>query len=122
MADQMRLSDGINTFDFSPESGFVKPDDMDIRKHKAVDGSSYVYKFSVKRKWEVPLADVRTASATLINGWWSGCTELTFYPDLTNSPAESFIVRLFNDERPLGSFNVPRWEDFLSGALIIQEI
>lgn len=118
----MRLTDGITTIDFSPEAGYVKPDAFDTVRHSAISGKEYSYKFSKKRYWEVPLADIPIADATTINDWRDNLAQLTFYDDMINVPSISYTVRLHNDEKPLSTFGIPHWEDKFNGTLILREI
>lgn len=118
----MRISDGTDTIDFSPSAGYIKPDDMAVTRLSSINGTEYSYKRYRKRKWEIPLSFISTANASTINGWWNDLDELTFYPDMVFDASTAYIVRIRNDDRPLGSFPISRWEDALTGAMILREI
>lgn len=122
MSETMRITDGSNTIDFSPVEGYTRPQEGDIVRHSAVSGKEYSYKFYTKRRWEVPVDFFSTADVTIISGWWSGLTQLTFYPDYSVNPATFYTVRLHNASDPLNTFHMASWEDKFLGVMIIREI
>jgi len=118
----MKITDGVTIINFSPEAGYIKPDDFDVIRHSAISGKEYSYKFSKKRRWEIPLENIATADATTFNDWRDDLAQLTFYDDMINAPSVSYTVRIHNDEKPLSSFGVPNWEDKFRGTLILREL
>ncbi len=122
MADTMRLTDGSTTINFNSEVGFKTPNRFDIKRHVALSGKEYSYRYHGKGSWEVPLDLVSEADAIVINGWHSNISELTYTPDLINYPSTTHQVRIHNGERPLPNARPPLWADNFQGTLALVEI
>ena len=120
MADVMRLTDAINTVDFSPLFEPFRPDFYDRVVQTALSGKLYVYDWSTKSRYEVSISDISSANASIINNWAQNATSLTFYPNYTQYPSQTITVKIINDTRPLQMMQ-PGWNVKYEGTLMIQE-
>jgi len=118
----MRLTDGTNTVDFDPGEGYTIPDDFEESVLRALDGTEYRYRFYKKKRWEIPLKYVPKADAEIINGWREDNEDLSFYPDLEDSPETFYTVRIQNTTRPLSKMAGKVFDTYYEGTLILQEI
>ena len=100
---------------------YSEPDEVAIIRKSALDGTEYSYKRYIKRVWLAPIEFISNADATNINTWWEDLTTVTLYPDLINSPATTFSVRIRNQTKPLASFKAPFWQENFKGTLRLRE-
>jgi len=117
----MRLTDASTTIDFDPAAGYIQPRILRATHHRAATGKSYSYKWWEKERWEVPTDRLSKTDADQLNSWWDSLTELTFYPDMINSPTTSYTVLLKNTTAPM-RMQGPVFADKYSGTLILEEI
>lgn len=121
MADKMRLTDGVDTIDFSPGAKYKDAEDRTRSVHNTMDGTTYIYEWGAKEGHEVPLDGVTLANKIIIETWWKEMTQLTFYPDLDNAPGSSIQVRIINDDPPL-QMTFPDWQGEHEGELVLKQI
>ena len=121
-ADVFKMTDSINTINFSPAQGYAKPDELGRIINRAEDGTLYMYKKYLKRRWEIPLSLLDKVSADQFNAWQTDMTLLSFSPDMVNAPTQAFIVRITNDSRPLATMSEFTWEIVYEGNLVVQEV
>ena len=117
----MKLTDGINTVEFSPRKGYEIPEERRRSIHRTLDGTLYIYEWGQKGKYEIPLVGISKTDKEQIETWWQNITKLTFYPDLVDSPGTSLSVRIINEERPL-QMMAPLWNEKFEGTLILREV
>jgi hypothetical protein len=108
--------------DFSPTREYKKPDDMFAIHQRSNNGTLYSYRIYCKRRWEVPLSQLDKTTADQINTWWLNLTNLKFYPDIINLPAEFYNVRITDNDRPLSGMTDWAWETLYEGSMKVQEI
>ena len=122
MADVMRLTDGVDTIDFNPRiTGYRRPDLYFQTHNEALDGTLYIYeRGSPKQFHEVPVVNISSANAVILNGWCEDKTSLTFTPDLTGAPGTTKTVRIVNQSRPLQIMPI-QWSSNYQGTLMIRE-
>ena len=120
---RVRLSYSGTNIDFGPGEGFERPKIPDRARHRAGDGSLYSYDFyTPKKKWVVPITDMTKGNAeTNINSWWENDKTCTFYPDYTNTPAVSYLVKIVNPDSPMWFYILSNWGSHYSGTLILEE-
>ena len=118
MADKMRLTDGVNTVDFSPRPGYDAPEDRRRSVHKALDGTLYIYEWSNKQSYNIPVSNIDSTDTGYIESWWQDTDELTFTPDL-GSPGTTYTIQIVNSTSPLQKM-FPHW-DIYEGELILRE-
>lgn len=116
----MRLKVDTDTVDFDPGKGYDAPDDLEVTQVKALDGTLYSYTRYHKEQYEVPLDEISSSDAALINGWWEDKEEVTFYPDYASYPAVTVSVKIINAEKPM-QHDYPNW-DLYAGELILREV
>ena len=87
-----------------------------------VNGTEKIHQWYAKGKWDIPIVFLPRVDADVINTWAENKTQLTFYPDLINSPGTSYIIRFKNDEKPLDALSGPYWHIYYGGTLTLEEI
>jgi len=118
----MKLVYTSTEIEFDPSLGYRKPDVFRRVTQRAIDGSLYVYKYFKKLSWEIPIVFLEQYKSDQINTWWDSITLLDFYPDLVNSPATKYSIKIVNTERPLLEFSGIEWETFFKGTLYLEQV
>ena len=121
MAGTLRLTDGVNTIDFSPILGYVSPYARQEAVNVSLSGKRYVYKWAQKEQHEVPIINVSAADKAQFYTWWNAKTELTFTPDLDAAPGTTLTAKLMNPTFPLQLFNLASFVTY-RGTLVIVEV
>jgi len=116
----IKLSDGYTDITFEGVKYYRQPDILKVSKHRSMDGTLHVRKWYKRGRWEIGLTLIPKATADVINGWWENTTSLTFYPDLVNTPTESFTVKLVNSARPLNAMTGKQFGEYYDGELQIE--
>lgn len=116
----LRLTDDVDTVDFSPAPGYDIPERRRRSVHEARDGTVYIYEWGNKELYEVPITLMPTADRAKIETWWQSRTLVKFYPDYVNSPATYVSVRIMNEDNPL-QMAYPFFDENYSGTLILRE-
>lgn len=116
----MRLTDDVDTVDFSPAPGYDIPERRPRSVHEARDGTVYIYEWGNKELYEVPITLMPTADRAEIEIWWQSRTLVKFYPDYVTSPGTYVSVRIMNEDNPL-QMAYPFFDENYSGTLILRE-
>ncbi len=107
---------------FDPSIGYRKPDLFSLRRSRTLSGKLHSYKYFHKQKWEIPVTWFNSSDTNQINTWWENDYDLEFYPDLINSPATHYTVKIMNKERPIPEFAGIDWETYYKGNIVLEEI
>ena len=121
MAGTMRLTDGVNTIDFSPILGYVSPFARRESVNVTLSGKRFTHKWNMKERHDVPLINVSQADRDQYLTWWDAKTELTYTPDQDGAPGTTFTVKLMNPSFPFRLFNLASFETY-RGTLVIVEV
>ncbi len=125
MADRMRLTDGGDTFNFSPLiDRFRQADLLFEAENIATDGTYFNYQLGTPVKfYEIGITNVSQANADIINSWNEDRDSLTFTPDLTGAPGTTYTVKLTNMSRPLQVVPYSPWGTLtFFGTLMIRQV
>lgn len=116
-----KLTDAVDTVEFSPRAGYVEPGVTDIVRHRSRSGRLFSYSFfSGKARNEIPVLMTVVADAEQINTWFKNNTELTHYYDLVHSPTGTRTVHIVNSDEPLQMAG--QWKTRYEGVIILEEI
>lgn len=125
MADVMKLFDPSSAqyVEFSPISGYTKPDLFERVEYTTPGGTLYTYKKYKLSKYEVPVNNINTTDYGKILGWWQVRQILKFYADMINAPTIWEYVKIINEESPLRLFNHQYYNanSVYAGTLIMLE-
>lgn len=117
----MILDDGTTEITFSPISGYIKPQDRNRAIHKAMDGTLYIYEFSDRQKWVIPVNAIIKVDYDKLLEWWQDMQSLTFTPDEA-VPLTTYTVNIINSNNPLKMMDRTGWETLYEGVLTIREL
>ena len=123
MAENMRLTDGSETVDFSPvlDPAYNRPDNRKRAAFTASDKTKQWIDWGGKRKDSLTINDMTKTDADKINTWWSNLTMLTYTPDLT-APGTTVYVKLGNEQQPMQMWFDTDWQQKYTGTLILNEV
>lgn len=78
----MTLTDGVDSVSFSPLiDGCEEPEDRIRAEVILINGAYSVKEFGNKIQYSIPLNNVSSANALIINTWWEDLTKLKFIAD-----------------------------------------
>lgn len=117
----MKLVDSLSVeVSFSPRPDYQSPDDQNRMVKYAIDGTPHIIKPYKKKRYSIPLNNVNLTNASQIITWWEDLEQLTFYPDLENTPATTYTVMITQSQSPL-SLMFPK-TDIYEGTLEVREV
>lgn len=122
MAERTRLTDGVDTINFSPsQGGLQRPDRFFETVKVSLGGTRYTYERGDSKRYErVRTSFISPTDAAKLNAWVKNRTPLTWTPDFPNDPIITYPATLINESRPMqmGRF---RHDTFYEGELLILE-
>lgn len=122
MANKQKLVENDTEVEFDPLAGYVEDRIREVARHRSRSGKLHSYLFFTdKWRYEIPVVMETAADAVQINTWAKGDTELTFYPDLVNSPTTTKTVHIVNTADPLQLMEY-EWKDRYEGTIFLEEI
>lgn len=87
-------------------------------RHRTKSGRLYTYLWATYPRFEFSVQYVSSASAALVNSWWSANTNLLFFIT-TSGATEVFSVQLTTKSRPLASFVEPGAQ-YYKGKILLE--
>lgn len=121
MAGNMRLTDGVDTIDFSPILGYDSPYSRREAVNVTLSGKRFTHKWNQKERHDVPLIDVSQADRDQYFTWWDTKVELTFTADQDGAPGTTITAKLMNPDFPFQLFHLKFFSAY-AGTLLIVEV
>ncbi|GAH46682.1 unnamed protein product [marine sediment metagenome] len=122
MANLQKLVEDGTEVEFDPLAGYVEDRIREVARPRSRSGKLHSYQFFTNKwRYEIPVVMETSADAVQINTWAKDNTELTFYPDLINSPATTRTVHIVNETDPLQLMEY-EWKDRYEGTIFLEEI
>ncbi len=122
MANLQKLVENGTEVEFNPLAGYVESRIQETPRGRSRSGKLYSYQFFTNKwRYEIPVVITVSEDADQINTWAKDNTELTFYPDLVNSPATTRTVHIVNETGPLQLMEY-EWKDRYEGTIFLEEV
>lgn len=118
-----KLKDNGTIVEFNPlVTGYIEGRIQHTSRWRSTSGKLYSYQFFTdKYRYEIPVIITTSTDAVQINTWAKANTQLTFYPDLVNSPATTKTVHIVNEGDPL-QLMAYTWKARYEGTIILEEV
>lgn len=108
--------DSSTGIDVDPEWSYEDMGKKIEDRHRARDGSEYVYKWGEFDRFKVPVSYVNSEFKSVVNSWWSSNVDLKW---MEEGGSVVYDVRITNSEKPINSVIRP-YNDLFSGVIELE--